>query len=251
MKVFFSDLDNTLIYSHRTPIKGGKVLVELLNGKEQSYMTEFSFTYLRDASWLSIIPVTTRSREQYQRLMLPEVFHIKYALVCNGGKLLINGIEDLEWSAKTLNMVKDDQQDLARLSELLHSLCKHEVQCPEPYYHYAKVDAPEEICNMLRSGYQKDNILIEHDHSKVYLFPQKINKGEAVKRFSKRYGAEFSVGAGDSSLDLPMLNEVDYPLASGSVYEYVHSPEAKHLAGSIISDQICQELDQLHTCGLL
>ena len=225
--------------------------MELLNGKEQSYMTGFTFTFLRDTDWISLIPVTTRSQAQYQRLLFPEALRVKYALVCNGGKLLINGAEDREWSDATLNGVTDDLPDLEKLSDMLHRLCKHEVRCPEAYYHYTKADSPEEICNALRSEYPKDNILIEHDHSKVYLFPQKINKGAAVRRFSKKYGTAFSVGAGDSSLDIPMLNEVHYPLASVSVYKNVHSPNVKQLTGSIISDQICLELDRLHTRGLL
>lgn len=251
MKAFFSDLDQTLIYSHRTPMEGGKVLVERLHGKEQSYMTEFAFSFLRDADWLTFIPVTTRSQAQYQRLLFPEVFRVKYALVCNGGKLLIDGAEDREWSETTLHAVNDDLQDLTGLSGLLKELCRQEVQCPEPYYHYAKADQPEVICGMLRKEYPKDNILIGHDRSKVYLFPRKINKGEAVRRFSDQYGITFSVGAGDSPLDLPLLNAVNYPLAPALLCKDVQAADGKQLAGCIISDQICRELYQLHMRGIL
>ena len=36
---FFCDLDHTLIYSHRVALGEEKVVVEYLNGKEQSFMT--------------------------------------------------------------------------------------------------------------------------------------------------------------------------------------------------------------------
>ena len=251
MKAFFSDLDHTLIYSHRTPMDGPKVLVEMLHEKAQSYMTGFSFSFLRDADWLCLIPVTTRSQAQYERLTFPEAFRVKYTLVCNGGKLLIDGREDREWTETTLREAEDDLPDLERLSERLRELSQQEVRRPEPYYHYIKAEMPEEICHTLRSEYEKDNLLIEHDHSKVYLFPRKINKGEAVRRFSQRYGITFSAGAGDSSMDLPLLNEVDRPLAASPVYREVHSSQARELTGNIISDQICRELERLHARGFL
>ena len=246
MKAFFSDLDNTLIYSHRTPIEDSKVLVERLNGKEQSYMTAFAFSFLQSADWLSIIPVTTRSQEQYQRLVFPESFRIKYALICNGGKLLIDGIEDYEWSVSTLNMVHDDLPDLEWLSIKLKDLCRSDVHCPESYYHYVKTESPEKICTILKSEYQKDNIIIEHDHSKVYLFPRSVNKGEAVRRFLNRFETLISIGAGDSSIDVPLLNVVNYPLAAISICSNIQNPDVKPLTGRIISDQICRELEHLH-----
>ena len=251
MKVFFSDLDNTLIYSHRQQIEDSKVLVELLNGKEQSYMTEFTYSFLKGADWLSMIPVTTRSQEQYRRLLFPETFHIKYALICNGGKLLVNGTESQEWSKETLEMTQNDLPDLEMLSRRLQDLCAYEVRRPECYYHYAKADEPGRICDALRKVYEKKNIIIEHDRSKVYLFPRNINKGEAVRRFSKMYGVAFSVAAGDSSIDLPMLCAVDHPLIPTALNEAEHIPNATALAGRIISDQICRELDRLHENGNL
>ena len=94
MIVFYSDLDNTLIYSYRREIGGKKRCVEVYQGREISFMSEYSYHLLQEISKKALfIPVTTRTMEQYQRIDLgigiPE-----YALVCNGGILLVRGIPE-------------------------------------------------------------------------------------------------------------------------------------------------------------
>ena len=64
MTAFFSDLDRTLIFSHRIALPREKLVVELLNGREQSYMTCRTLAYLQNAAWLRLVPVTMRSCEQ-------------------------------------------------------------------------------------------------------------------------------------------------------------------------------------------
>lgn len=251
MNVFFSDLDNTLIYSHRRRIPGKKVPVEMLDGKEQSYMTDFTYSFFRNADWLPLVPVTTRSEAQYRRLLFPEAFRIRYALICNGGKLLADGEEDPEWSAETTELARDDLADLRELGAILGELCGREVRAPEEYYYYTKTDEPEKVCEALRKRNPKGNIRIEHDQRKVYLFPKAIHKGTAVRRFAERFGVRVSAGAGDSMMDVPMLNETDYPLAAEPVRGFVRNPAAGTLAGEIISDRICLELEALHQRGIL
>ena len=214
-------------------------------------MTEHAFSYFRDADWLSLVPVTTRSETQYRRLLFPDAFHVQYALICNGGKLLIQGEEDQEWSKETLEMVQDDLPELELMQGHLRELCKHEVYRAEIYYYYTKSDEPERICDILSRKNQKKNIRIEHDHRKVYLFPQHVNKGIAIQRFMKRYKTDVSVGAGDSIIDIPMLNEVNYPLAATAIYGSITCPEVRQLKGIVISDQVCEELEALHLNGII
>lgn len=251
MNVFFSDLDHTLIYSYRRTIDGGKVLVEQLDGKEQSYMTEYAFSFFRDAEWLSLVPVTTRSEAQYRRLLIPEVFHIQYALICNGGKLLVRGVEDQEWSKETKELALDDLPDMERIGEELQKMSGRDIRKPECYYSYVKTEKPERVCEILETRNPKGNIRIEHDHSKVYLFPVNLNKGMAVRRFMERFGTDVSVAAGDSIIDIPMLNAVDYPLAAAAVCERVVKPNVRRLSGDIISDQVCKALAALHSDGII
>ena len=97
MQIVHTDLDNTLIYSYKHEIGGPKTCVEIYQGREISFMTETSHRLLGQLCskpGVLVVPTTTRTLEQYQRIDLgigvPE-----YALVCNGGVLLHQGKEDL------------------------------------------------------------------------------------------------------------------------------------------------------------
>ena len=96
MQIVHTDLDNTLIYSYKHEIGGPKTCVEIYQGREISFMTETSHRLLGQLCskpGVLVVPTTTRTLEQYQRIDLgigvPE-----YALVCNGGVLLHQGKED-------------------------------------------------------------------------------------------------------------------------------------------------------------
>ena len=91
---FFSDIDNTLIYSHRHHIPQPRICVEELHGKPQSYMSQKSYEYFKNQKWLSVTPVTTRTFEQYQRLhSVAQKLKWHFALICNGAVLLNDGKE--------------------------------------------------------------------------------------------------------------------------------------------------------------
>ena len=53
MSVLFSDLDNTMIFSHHREIGNKKIVVEHLDGREQSFMTEFTYDFFTKTDWLS------------------------------------------------------------------------------------------------------------------------------------------------------------------------------------------------------
>ena len=53
MSILFSDLDNTLIYSHNRELSKPKVVIEHLDGREQSFMTQYTYDFLASADWLS------------------------------------------------------------------------------------------------------------------------------------------------------------------------------------------------------
>ena len=60
---------------------------------------------------VSIIPVTTRSIEQYNRIQWPKGFRPEYEVVANGGILLENSIKSHEWykeSSDVYSLYKDE-----------------------------------------------------------------------------------------------------------------------------------------------
>ena len=225
--------------------------MERLNGKDQSFMTAYAFSFFRNLNRISLIPVTSRSEPQFLRLTFSDAFRIRCAIVCNGGKLLLDGEEDPEWTEETMNRASEDLQDLERLGEQMRKLCGSEIRIPEKYYYYTGTDEPEKICEVLKSLNRHGNIRIEHDHRKVYLFPESVNKGSAVRRFIRRFRPDVTVGAGDSPMDVPMLNEVDHSLAPSGLSGYLHGPDVRILPEGILSDQICSELGRMCECGIL
>ena len=97
MIAFHTDLDNTLIYSYKHDIGPQKRNVELYQGREISCITEETYHLLQLVkNEMLIVPTTTRTLEQYQRIDLG-IGPFPYALVCNGGVLLVNGVPDEAW----------------------------------------------------------------------------------------------------------------------------------------------------------
>jgi len=103
MDILFTDLDNTLIYSRKTDIKK-RISVEVYKGEDNSFMSKYSYELLKKLhERLLIVPVTTRTYTQYERINLSIL--PKYVLCANGGQLLKNGVSDNEWYLKSLEII--------------------------------------------------------------------------------------------------------------------------------------------------
>ncbi len=249
---FFSDLDNTLIRSHRHwPEGAGGRVAEYLNGKPQSFMTERTWAFLRDAAWLVFVPVTTRTEAQYRRLSFPPEAGIRYALICNGGRLLADGEEDRAWTEETLRLAREELPDLERAAALFRGLSEGEVRQPEPYYYYAASEEPEKLRNALRRAAEGLRTEVSCDRRKVYLFPRSVNKGTAVRRFAEAFGVRVRAAAGDGLMDIPMLSEAEYAFAPRSLCALLRCRNPIPLEEDFCPDRICALAEELHAKGLL
>lgn len=247
----FCDLDHTLIYSHRVPIALNKIVVEYLNGKEQSYMTQGTYEFLCKQNCVHLIPVTTRSKTQYERI---SVFHkelcCKYALICNGGVLLVDGIEDPEWYSETLSLISPELSELQTIKELaqqalpkslLHDICG--------LFFYIKHESPALFAKQLRQVAHPKNICILHDRHKVYCLPSMLNKGNAIERFAKKFGEAISIAAGDSEFDIPMLARADTRIIPSALERQLPAENTITISSSVFSDGICDYLNTIAKRG--
>ena len=117
--MFNVDMDNTLIYSYKHDIGEEKHCAEIYKGREISFMTNKTGKLLKElAQKVLIVPTTTRTREQYERIDLG-LGTIPYALVCNGGVLIKDGVEVEEWYADSKKLIANCKYELARGMELL------------------------------------------------------------------------------------------------------------------------------------
>ena len=252
MNIFFTDLDNTIIYSHHRKIGKSKVVVEHLDGREQSFMTEFTYGFFSSADWLCVVPVTTRTEQQYRRIECADRFYLKYAIICNGGKLLVNGKEDEEWSYHTHLLAQDKYDYLEQATEVLSHLCYNEtIHSPEKYMRYVKCSDPEDIYNKLSKLVNLDKINVQRDGRKVYLFVNGITKGNAVKRFMENRNFGTILAAGDNLMDVSMLNMADIAFADQGIYDLITCRNKMKIEDKLFSDGICQCIYEMRMKGTL
>ena len=192
--LFASDLDNTLLFSHRHRQPEDRC-VERLNGAEQGFFTRETPDLLPQVvQRVHLLPITTRSIEQYQRIQWPDGTAPRIALTANGAVLLRDGQVDRAWYAASQALVRDHREALAAvLDHLTRQGGATSVRCVEGVYVYAAypdIPAAERVARDWCGGSALQAVV---SGRKVYFFPPVI-------------------AAGDSVIDVPMLRQADLAL---------------------------------------
>ncbi|MFG3493940.1 HAD family hydrolase [Streptomyces sp. NPDC047928] len=218
-----SDLDRTLIYSTAAlaltaaDAEAPRLLcVEVYQGKPLSYVTEAAATILEElARTAAFVPVTTRTREQYQRIQLP-CPQPRYAICANGGHLLVDGVSDPGWRAAVEARLADECASLAEVrAHLLAAadpawLLKERVA--EDLFAYLVVERallPDGWTDELAEWADACGWTVSLQGRKVYAVPKPLTKSAAVREVARRTGAETVLAAGDSLLDADLLLAAD------------------------------------------
>lgn len=212
MVILCTDLDNTMIYSHKHDIGEEKLCVEIYNNREISFITENTQKLLNEVRRrMLVVPVTTRTMEQYNRINLG-VGEFEYALTCNGGILLRNGKPDENWYSESLNMVKDSSAEMKRAIEILKrdENVSFEIRFISDLFVFTKSDMPYETIKRLSAELDVEKVDVFDNGSKVYVVPKELNKGNAVKRLKRLIEHSVIIAAGDSNFDISMLKAADY-----------------------------------------
>lgn len=203
IETLFSDLDGTLIFSAKRK-QVGDIIIERKNGEPISCITARQAELF--AQLENVIPVTTRSIEQYRRIEFAKFgFEPEYALCVNGGTLLVNGEPDGEWSRWSRSIFEDCADELSRFRELLERDIRRtfEVRLVDGLFLFTKSSDSSETLKYLGEGKTCECYFTGE---KVYVIPRKLNKGAAVKRLAERLGLSEFAAAGDSLMDISMLN---------------------------------------------
>lgn len=221
MDLFCSDLDNTLIYSHRHHIGRDKVCVEMYQGREVSFMRrEWVESLGKIRRNFLFVPVTTRSMEQYGRLDLGTGIP-RYALVCNGGVLLRDGVKDPVWYEESLKLAEDSADGLRLSLQLLEQDVhrKFEVRFIEDLFVFTKSSRPEESVGRLRKLLDGSKTHVFQNGEKVYVLPKKLDKGTGLVRLKRILKPERVFAAGDSEFDKSMLLNADMGMCPEGLFE--------------------------------
>lgn len=121
-----TDLDRTMIYSRAAAgasVPDSELIcVEYYQGGPLSYMTKRAATALAElARRATVIPTTTRTIEQFQRIDLPGA-PWKYAITSNGGNILCDGVADASWRASIEAATNDGGAGLAEVTTRLQAM---------------------------------------------------------------------------------------------------------------------------------
>ncbi|WP_282020405.1 hypothetical protein [Planomicrobium okeanokoites] len=221
--LFASDLDQTLIYSRRSmgnEVKPEELIeVERFEGKPQSFMTEQSQAALWELEENTIfVPVTTRTREQYERVtgIYEGDEPPQFAIISNGAVILENGEPIKEWST---DIRKQCVSKKTVIEELMPVIQQHfdedwvlRLRRAEDWFVYLIVDRarfPEDKLSYYTELFHEIGWGISLQGRKLYLMPESITKAAAMEYVRDRIKADYVVAAGDSLLDLDLLESAD------------------------------------------
>lgn len=214
MKILCTDLDNTIIYSYKHDIGNEKMNVELYKEREISFITKQTFELLKKVKEeFLVIPTSTRTIEQYERINL-KIGTFKYALVCNGSVLLVDGKKDKDWYEESLRLAKPSNLEVKKTLEYLENDKRRtfELRYIEDLFVFTKCDKSETVVNELRKHLDKSLVNVFNNKEKVYVLPTSLSKGKAIERLRKYLKAEFIIAAGDSEFDSSMVEAADVGL---------------------------------------
>ena len=211
------DLDQTLIYSARsaaTPVDDA-VCVEIYQGKPQSFLTAAAAEAVGALTGGGhFVAVTSRTREQLARITLPGP-PPRYAVAANGGRLLVDGVEDAAWSSAVERRVQEGTP-LAAVEAFVAELCRPEWtsarRVAEGLFVYAVVDLvrlPVGTVEAAATWAAEHGWAFSAQGRKLYWIPRGVSKGVAAREVAGRVGAETLLAAGDSHLDRDLLEAAD------------------------------------------
>lgn len=224
-----TDLDRTLIYSNAALAltmpddQAPRLLcVEVNNGRPLSYVTERAAAVIEElAATTDLVPVTTRSRDQYRRVHLPGS-PPHYAVCANGGHILVDGRTDRDWNDRVRRAVASG---CAPLAEVLDHLIRstdpgwlRKARVAEDLFVYLVVErdlVPAEWVKELQAWALGRGWTVSMQGRKVYAVPVPLTKSAALAEIVRRTGADRVLAAGDSLLDADLLLAADHAWRPG------------------------------------
>lgn len=213
--LFATDLDNTMIFSNRR-IVGSKCdvhCVEYYNGLPITYMTHSSIAKLNNiVRRINVVPITTRSLAQFNRIQF--FSELPLAVVANGGTILQNGKVYKEWEHHINGILK--KYDFEYVLEIFSTLpgLSLKPKLVDGKFVFAKSNDADLCRHILQSKLDTKIWQLSFQRKKIYAIPMEITKGNALRFICEHIVPDnlLVVSAGDSNLDISMLEYSDYAI---------------------------------------
>lgn len=246
----FTDLDGTILFSKRTLpehlTEKDCVKAETYSNGGYGLMEEKLVAFLEEWQQKNLlIPVTTRSTEQFERLgTVWKRIPVPYALASNGGNLYRDGVLDENWNKKVrANLAVELSHKEAVLSILNVILPQESIRKIKDidglYYCILVMERSWEqaFINEVNAALAVYDWMGYFQHKKLYFLPKRLSKEQAVKMLLTELSEELvCVGLGDTDMDQQMLLECDRYLYFGE------EEEREKLSQSIYSQQVVKDL---------
>lgn len=236
-----TDLDRTLIYSRGALAAHGDmgrrlIPVERHEHKDASWMAaDAAATFAGLAERALVVPVTTRTPEQWHRVRLPGP-PSPYVITANGGVLLVNGRVDHSWDATVA-------AELARAAPLAE-IWAHVSQVCRPDWTVKLRNARGMFCyavlhrKRVPAGFiaeaagwaEQRGWQLSLQGRKLYWVPRSLTKSAAVTEVARRAECSIVVAAGDSLLDVDLLESADRAIAARHGELVASGWQAPHVA---------------------
>ena len=240
------DLDTTLVYSARSLtlpdddlLAPRLVVTEVWRGAPLTYCTRAAEALLAALDKVAlVVPVTTRTRAQYARVRLLDgdepgtqsgrARPRRYAVVANGGHLLVDGRPDDDWAGSVRATLAASCRPLGEVVDALRTATEgHRVSDLRPaddLFVYVAVDPqtlPPEAFTRLSEWCGQGGWRVSLQGRRLYCVPEPLSKATAVAEVARRAGTTTVLAAGDSLLDADLLEGADLAIrpAHGELHE--------------------------------
>ncbi len=220
--VLATDLDRTLIYSRAAAgdTHAAMVAVERDQGRDASWMSVAATGRYADLHRRALVlPVTTRTPDQYARIRLPGP-QPGFAVTANGGVLLVDGAVDRDWN-RTVASRLADVASLAEVWEHAGRVCRPEwtdtLRNALGLFCYAVLQparVPAGFVAEIEPWARRRGWQVSMQGRKLYWVPRWLTKSAAVDEVVRRTGAAPVFAAGDSLLDADLLEHAERGIAA-------------------------------------
>ena len=219
--LFFTDLDRTIIYSRRFICDGDEtVLVERDGEKEIAFMTVRGVALIKKlAAKIPVIPVTTRNYAECMRIGLLKELGLRYLIINNGAEILCDGVRDADYQSgiqAALSALGCGFDEALRVffdifgngGVKLHRISDDFLWLIVLY----SEDYDRPLLKRVQERLAPEGWSVAATGRKIYLIPRTISKTSAVQYLTKKLGAGPIVCAGDSTMDMEMVEHADIGL---------------------------------------
>jgi HAD superfamily hydrolase (TIGR01484 family) len=219
--IFFSDIDDTLLFSKRKIDFRKEVEIGAWNRENEPFSYFYKeVKFLLDSLLklnITFIPNSARNFDSYKRTIFYNHPDVKYAILNFGGLILENNQVDKKWNKMVKKKMKNIEFE--KIKKELEKIFKFEVDIKivDNYYisiynryHRGEKRYSKKIEKKLKKFVKNNhNLKLYSNIESFALYPNFLGKEKAMKYLMKKLKPSFVMGAGDSDADLEFIKLAD------------------------------------------